>query len=177
MHKCQQLTKLQISPSSKWLISSVYSELILLKRQPCSGWQKLIGSCLFPSFLYLGPRIFGITSGENLKHFRKMQRLYLRTLHFLLHFICFNHIMLVPKSTSILNLQLSYICTFWFKYISNVSVSLLLLQINRISQKDGWHFCCYRNWSWCYTACLSPICHTSIQLLNTDIFLFHKELQ
>lgn len=66
-----------------------------------------------------------------------MQRLYLRTPHFPLHPMCFSCILLPPNSTSIFNLQLGYIFTFWFKYISNVSVSLLLLQINRISQKDG----------------------------------------
>lgn len=37
-------------------------------------------------------------------------------------------------------------------------------------------FCCHRNWSWCYTACLVPICHISSQLLNTVPLLFHEEL-
>lgn len=172
----KMFTKLQISPSSKQLISSVSLSHHCWKDSSAPTEARQIFP--FPYMLYLGPRRFGITSGEKLNPFKenKMQRWYLGTSHVLSHHICFSQVRFGASLYLNFKSTAGYIFTFWFKYISNVSVSLLLLQINRISQKDGWHFCCYRNWSWCYTACLPPICHTSILLWNTDIFLFHKEL-
>lgn len=162
------LTKLQISPFSKQLQVFTLSQHCW---KDSSALMEARWIFPLPDFFYLGPRMFGTTSGKQLNSLQenKMPKLCVRTPHFPWDRTC---IMTLP----LLNLQLGYIFTFWFEYVSNVSESLLLLQINRISQKDGWHFCCYRNWSWCYTVCLSLICHTSIQLLNTDIFLFPKEL-
>lgn len=56
-----------------------------------------------------------------------MQKLYVKTPPFPLYRICFSRFLFVLTSTSILNLLLGYIFTFWFKYIWNVSVSLLIL--------------------------------------------------
>ena len=126
-----------------------------------------------PDFFYLGPRTFGTTSGKQLNPLQenKMPKLCLRTPHFPRHRPCVGPFRTLP----LLNLQLGYAFTFWFKYVSNVSVSLLLSRLIGSAKRMADIFVAIETGP-DVTVCLSPICHTSIQLLNTDIFLFPKEL-